>query len=239
MPSTTTNPTLAAISYTGGKDCTLALHRVKEQGIQVAVLVTFSPPLTDPNSFKAHSLDIIRKQASALDIPHTVCIIDGPDYLASYQREIKKLHSEYNIDCLVTGDILPVCSNFMERAVENTGVELVRPLWQQDQQALLNDMWDRQFDILITCIKLEKVPRHILDQVGDVYNVGKRLTQEGLDSVAAHKVNISPTGEFGELHTMVLDCPLYKKEKIAVESDIMEEGIFAYLKIKSATLVKK
>ncbi|CAO3657427.1 unnamed protein product [Mucor hiemalis] len=127
----------------------------------------------------------------------------------------------------------------MERAVENTGVQLVRPLWQQPQQELLNEMWNRQFDILITCINLEKVPRQILDQVGDVYNVGKSLTQEGLDSVAAHKVNISPTGEFGELHTMVLDCPLYKKGKILLESDVTEEGIFAYLKIKSATLVKK
>jgi diphthamide synthase (EF-2-diphthine--ammonia ligase) len=127
----------------------------------------------------------------------------------------------------------------MERAVENTGVQLVRPLWQQDQQELLNEMWKLQFDIRITCINLKKVPRQTLDQVKEVYHVGKSLTQEGLDAVAAQKVEISPTGEFGELHTMILDCPLYKKERIEIDSEIMEEDIFVFSKINSVRLVKK
>jgi uncharacterized protein (TIGR00290 family) len=232
-------PTLVAISYTGGKDCTLALHRIKKQGIQVAVLVTFSPPLTDPKSFKAHSLDIIAKQAEALGLPHTICIIDGPDYLASYQREIKGLSNQFGIDGLVTGDILTVCSNFMERAVEGTGVSLVRPLWQQPQPELLKEMWGLQFDILITCINQDKVSPTVLQKVQDVYDVGKPLTQAGLDAVAANKVIISPTGEFGELHSMVLDCPLYKNQKIVLESERLTENEFVYLKINSAKLVQK
>jgi diphthine-ammonia ligase len=238
MPAATI-PTLAAISYTGGKDCTLALHRIKEQGMDVAVLVTFSPPLTDPKSFKAHSLDIIKKQAEALGLPHTICIIDGPDYLGSYQREIKQLRSTYGVDALVTGDILPVCSNFMERAVMETGVALVRPLWEKPQQELLNDMWQRGFDIRVTCINTKKIPQNVLDKVQGVYDVGKPLTQEGLDAVASHCINISPTGEFGELHTMVLDCPLYKKEKVIIHSEKLIEGIFVYLKINSVELVTK
>ncbi|GAA5807646.1 hypothetical protein MFLAVUS_001016 [Mucor flavus] len=227
--------TLAAISYTGGKDCTLALHRVKEQGIQVAVLVTFSPPLTDPKSFKAHALDIIKKQAESLGFDHTVCIIDGPDYLASYQREIKQLRTDYGIQLLVTGDILPVCSNFMERAVTDTGVELVRPLWQQPQQELLNEMWQRGFDILVTCINLEKIPQSVLDKVQGQFGVGMELTQTGLDLVGKEKSDISPTGEFGELHTMVLDCPLYKN-RIKVESKVKQEDMFSFLVIESVQL---
>lgn len=234
-----TVPTLVAISYTGGKDCTLALHRVKKQGIQAAVLVTFSPPLTDPKSFKAHSLDIIAKQAEALGLPHTICIIDGPDYLDSYRREIKGLSKQFGIDGLVTGDILPVCSNFMERAVEGTGVSLVRPLWQQPQHELLKEMWDLKFDILVTCINQNKIPPTVLEKVQDLYDVGKPLTQEGLDAVAANKVIISPTGEFGELHTMVLDCPLYKHYRIEIESEKLIENEFVYLKINSARLVQK
>lgn len=238
MPAAT-SPTLAAISYTGGKDCTLALHRIKDQGINVAVLVTFSPPLTDPKSFKAHSIDIIKKQAEALGIPHTICIIDGPNYLASYQREITQLRSTYGIDALVTGDILPVCSNFMERAVMNTSVELVRPLWEQPQQELLIEMWQRGFDIRVTCINAEKIPHSVLVKVLDVYDVGKPLTQEGLDAVASHEINISPTGEFGELHTMVLDCPLYKKSRVVIQGEKLIEGIYVYLKIKNVELVPK
>ncbi|CEP14062.1 hypothetical protein [Parasitella parasitica] len=230
---------VAAISYTGGKDCTLALHRIREQGIKVVVLVTFSPPLTDLNSFKAHSMDIIKQQAKALDIQHTVCIIDGPDYLASYQTQIKLLSEKYNIDALVTGDILPVCSDFMERAVEGTGVALVRPLWQQDQSELLKEMWDRQFSIIVTCINQLKVRTSVMEKVKDVYDVGKPLSQQGLDAVAAINVNISPTGEFGELHTMVLDCPLYKTRKLEIHSEKLVESPYVYLKINSVELVSK
>lgn len=228
----------AAISYTGGKDCTLALSRVREQGIAVKVLVTFSPPLTDPKSFKAHALNIIEKQAESLGISHTVCIIDGPDYLASYQREIKDLRQTYGIELLVTGDILPVCSNFMERAVIGTGVELMRPLWQQPQQELLEDMWKRGFEILVTCVNLEKIPEEVLDKVKKDFGVGQSLSQEGLNAVSKEKSNISPTGEFGELHTMVLDCPLYKS-KIVVTSEIKQEDIFRFLSIESVQLINK
>ncbi|KAI8641478.1 hypothetical protein BD408DRAFT_433269 [Parasitella parasitica] len=230
---------VAAISYTGGKDCTLALHRVKEQGVEIGVLVTFSPPFTDLNSFKAHSMDIIKQQAKALEIPHTICIIDGPDYLASYQQQIKLLSEKYNIDALVTGDILPVCSDFMERAVEGTGVALVRPLWQKDQAELLKEMWDRKFDITITCINQLKVRASVLEKVKDVYDVGKPLSQQGLNAVAANNVNISPTGEYGELHTMVLDCPLYKTKKLAIHSEKLVESPYVYLKINSVELVTK
>ncbi|KAI8059949.1 uncharacterized protein B0P05DRAFT_558195 [Gilbertella persicaria] len=231
--------TIAAISFTGGKDCTLALHRVRSQGMQVAVLVTFSPPSTDPQSFKAHSIEIIRQQAKALGIPHTICIIEGPNYLMSYQTQIKCLAATFGIQALVTGDILPVCSDFMERAVEGTGVALIRPLWQQSQPALLQEIWNMPCTTLITCINQDKIPSHVLDKVQDVYDVGKPLTQAGLDAIAAQQIDISPTGEFGELHTMVVDCPLYHQYRLKVEGQKAIEGSFVYLKINSAELVNK
>jgi uncharacterized protein (TIGR00290 family) len=226
---------IAAVSYTGGKDCTLALHRVRQLGATVAVLVTFSPPETQ--SFRAHSLDIIKLQAQALGIPHTTRIIHGPDYLASYKKEIRGLKEEYGIDSLVTGDILPVCSDFMERAVQGTEVALVRPLWQQNQQELLKEMWDNQFDILVTCVNLGKIPQTILEKVKANYAVGLPLTQAGLDAIKTQNVDISPTGEFGELHTMVLNCPLYINGKIAIQAENAQDDDYAFLNIKNVDLI--
>lgn len=70
------------------------------------MLVTFSSPSVDPKLFKAHSLDIIKKQAEALGLPHAICFINGPDYFASYQQEIKQLAETYGVSKLVTRDIL-------------------------------------------------------------------------------------------------------------------------------------
>ncbi|KAI8332771.1 hypothetical protein BD560DRAFT_415282 [Blakeslea trispora] len=232
--------TTAAVSFTGGKDCTLALHKIKQRNIQVAVLVTFSPPSTDPKSFKAHSLEIIQQQAKALDIEHTVCVIDGPDYLISYQNQIRQLAARYGIDALVTGDILPVCSDFMERAVQGTGVSLVRPLWQQSQLSLLNEMWASGFQMLTTCVNTTKISTDVLTSVEHVFGVGKLLTKEGMDAVSTSTCSsISPTGEYGELHTMVLDCPLFKSNRLEIDHEKLVEGDFVYLKINQIRLIAK
>ncbi|KAI8377208.1 hypothetical protein EDC96DRAFT_255512 [Choanephora cucurbitarum] len=234
--------TTAAVSFTGGKDCTLALHKVRSQNIQVAVLVTFSPPSTDPKSFKAHSLEIIQQQARALGIEHTVCIIDGPDYLTSYQTQIRLLADRYGINTLVTGDILPVCSDFMERAVQDTGVALMRPLWKQSQSLLLKEMWESNFQMLITCTNSTKISADILARVEHVFEVGKLLTKEGIDAIK-HQMDstssFSPTGEYGELHTMVLDCPLYKSKRLEIDHEKLLEGDFIYLKINQVRLISK
>ncbi|KAI8987966.1 hypothetical protein BDF20DRAFT_853056 [Mycotypha africana] len=231
---------VAAVSYTGGKDCTLALHRIKEQGVRIAVLVTFSPPLTQVSSFKAHPLDVIQKQAEALGLPHVLCIIKGPNYLEDYRREILQLKRTYGIDELVTGDILPVCSNFMERAVEGSGVQLIRPLWEQPQNELLTEMLEKRgFKILITCINLKKIPIAVLQKVQEHFDVGRCLTRTALDTlIAAHtNASLSPTGEYGELHTMVTECPLYNGKKLLIDGDTYIDEDFAYLKINQVELV--
>jgi uncharacterized protein (TIGR00290 family) len=214
-----------AISFTGGKDCTLALHRVHQQGAKIAVLVTFSPP---ERSFKAHALNIIQQQAKALGLSHTICTIHGPDYLQSYQDEIRKLKITYGIDGLVTGDIKPVCSDFMERAVEGTGVRLIRPLWGQMEGEILKDMW--RFDIVVSCIDRNRIAQ---DEV-----VGERLTPTLLQTILRTNRNVSPTGEYGEMHTMVLDCPLYA-QRLKLEADKLIENSLVYLNVKTVTLVDK
>ena len=104
---------------------------------------------------------------------------------------------------------------------------------------LLKEVWDRQFDVIVTCINQLKVRASVLEKVKDVYDVGKPLSQKGLDAVAANNVNISPTGKFGELHTMVLDCPLYKTNKLVIDSEKLVDSPYVYLKIKSVELVAK
>lgn len=89
-----------AVSFTGGKDCCLALHRVVDEGFHVAVLVTFAPP---DKPFRAHPMSIIKQQAQALGISHVICTIEGPHYLESYREKLEELKKVYGIEALVTG----------------------------------------------------------------------------------------------------------------------------------------
>ena len=99
----------AALSFTGGKDCLLALSEVHGKEVDVTVLVTFGPPeafleeeeegeegASDSDktetkekkkkkkTFLAHPLRVIKMQARALGLPHVVLPIQGQNYLESY-----------------------------------------------------------------------------------------------------------------------------------------------------------
>lgn len=168
-----------AVSFTGGKDCVLAMHLFgadKQFSVAAAdtvhqrrvpwtaadteaaraamsLLVTFAPP--DAN-FKAHPLPIIRLQAKALGLPHMVCVIDPHHAADSYKQQIQQLHQQQGITQLVTGDILDIAGGFMQKAVHGTGVDLVMPLWQQPRQLILGSLLDLSIQAVISCVDTAK-----------------------------------------------------------------------------------
>jgi uncharacterized protein (TIGR00290 family) len=67
--------------------------------------------------------------------------------------------------------------------------------------------------------------------------IDKNILDEIKQRVTEKKIN--PIGEWGEYHTLVVDCPIYK-EKIAVERAKMEwKNTKGYYIIKKATLQSK
>jgi diphthine-ammonia ligase len=50
---------------------------------------------------------------------------------------------------------------------------------------------------------------------------------------------INPSGEYEEYHTLVLDCPVYKKKISIIESKAQWDGPKGYLVIKKAVLQPK
>jgi len=165
-----------AISFTGGKDSCLALtiaqlcakaaevpdvvqqalgdHVHDLQGVQPAMLVTFAP--AGGGAFKAHPMELIKAQADALQLPHHVISIHGPDYLASYAEAMRGLASDHGIQALVTGDILDVCNDFMGRASQASGLPLIRPLWGMPRRALLQCLWALGIRPLVSCVNTAK-----------------------------------------------------------------------------------
>lgn len=100
-----TNAAVTAISWTGGKDCNLALLRAsRDPTLSVRYLVVFC---LSNKAFKAHPVPFMREQARSLNLE--LLFIDIPDgscnYFEEYVNGIRNLNTKYGVEVISTGDM--------------------------------------------------------------------------------------------------------------------------------------
>jgi diphthine-ammonia ligase len=131
------------------------------------------------------------------------------------------------------GDINDVCDNFMVRATQGTGVELMRPLWGIERDRLKEELARQGYDIVVSCANIDKLGSLISNEsVGksyyDVYDKIKQI--DGIDRA----------GEAGEFHTMVLNAPAFTKRLQFTGCRRTDEtGQHVYLNFDDIKLVDK
>ncbi|WP_421234640.1 hypothetical protein [Aeromonas enteropelogenes] len=206
--------------WSGGKDAMQALCHAREQGHQVAALVTFAPP--SPR-FLAHPLHQIRRQAAALALPHRLVTIEAP-FEQSYEDALAQLRREWVIDGVVTGDIDSVggASNWIRERCRPLGITVHTPLWQHSRDDLLADLLTRGIVAHLSCVDTRFLTP---DWVGRVLD-GETIAE--LQQLAASQ-GFDACGEQGEFHTMVTDGPGFSAPVRLAHWQEAQEGALAYL----------
>ncbi len=220
-----------AVSWTGGKDSSLALYEAEVSGCEINCLVTFAP---SQESFLAHPLDFMKLQAQALGLPHHVINIEEP-FERGYENAILSLREEHGIDALVTGDIGEVAGhdpNWMVDRGQRCGVDVLRPLWHRDRLALLNRVLSLGFRVVFSCVKKPWFTEEWL---------GLELSRSSLERLCelSERTGLDVCGEQGEYHTLVSDGPRFRKSiKIVSFSKQVNDSIM-YITLESLGLVDK
>lgn len=189
-----------ALSFSGGKDSTLALDRARRDGLDVASLFNIFEGVSGRVRFHGTRAPLIAAQAASLGIPLVQDRTHPDDYEVVFLRVLDRLRDE-GIGGIIFGNIhLADIRAWYEERVTTRGFQHVEPLWLTPGEDLLREFVDRGYTSRLVSIDLTRTPP---DWLGRIVNTSF------IDDVLAHPT-IDPCGEGGEYHTFVENGPLFR-----------------------------
>jgi uncharacterized protein (TIGR00290 family) len=217
-------------SWSGGKDCCLALHRAKTGGMDIRYLANMVTQDGQRSCSHGISAAVIKKQAGALGIP----IAQRPTTSDTYEAEFTKMLLDFKregIEGGVFGDIdFSPHREWIERVCGGAGITFHLPLWQESQKKLMEEFIDAGFQAVVVAVKTELLGEEVL---------GRKVDRKFLAYLAALDKGITLCGEAGEYHTLVIDGPLFQKRLEITESEKVTRGDHHFLEILKIELKAK
>lgn len=201
------------MSYSCGKDSTLALHRLIEQGNRpVALVVTVNK---DAGRSWFHGIDgeTLRLVSGSLGIPLIEAVCEGgDDYEKAFETALTTARDMGATHCAF-GDIdIEAHKSWCEARCSSVGLEPAFPLWQQNRLDICNDFIDLGYTGVIKAVsKAHKLPQSLL---------GKKLDRALIAEIESHGADAC--GENGEYHTFVCDGPIFSKPVSYQNRGVME-----------------
>lgn len=185
----------AVALFSGGKDSLYSLYLIERQGIIVDDLITLLPTLPWPSPH-AENLEALKVLAESMGKHLTVIDFKKAE---AFIEALKSLE----VDALVAGDIdsEPHLTGLTD-VCNKVGLELLEPIYGRDPSELFHEIFGLGFKALITGVKLSCLGEEWLG-----FTISKETSAEFLSKIGG----IDPLGEYGEFHTLVIDCPLYAK----------------------------
>ena len=220
----------AAILFSGGKDCSLALHKAKEKGYDIKYLLTINPESFESFMFHKPYISLLKKQSEMLNLKLIILKSksEKEKELDDLKKLIKKVKSE--IEVIIVGGI---ASNYQSKRIKKIckefNLKFYAPLWNCENEKIWKELFKQNFKVILTKIACEGLGKEWL---------GKVITKKNFKDLKklSEKYNFRIDFEGGEAETAVLYMPEFKKE-IQIDFNIKSEGKYRHfiskLKIKN------
>jgi uncharacterized protein (TIGR00290 family) len=190
------------VSWSGGKDCCLALHEVLRSG-ELAVEALLTTITRDYDRISMHGVrrTLLRQQVASVGIPlQEVSISKGADN-AEYESQMgTALDSARSsgIEAVVFGDLfLADVRAYRENLLARHGLAGLYPVWGRDTGAVIRDFLRRGFKAAVVCVDPARL---------DPAFAGRIIDEAFLAELPP---SVDPCGENGEFHTFVFDGPIF------------------------------
>jgi len=206
----------AAGLFSGGKDSLYAIYLIEKSGINVKYLIHLIPTFKIPSPH-SENLEAVKVLSESTD--KKFILVDMKKGVEHFKNILRDLKVHY----LIAGDVLVEDHvKWLNEICEDTGMELLEPLYHIDTKNLIYEILEAGFKPVIIGVNTKYMSNKWL---------GYKLTLDNINDFLHKNTNIDPIGEYGEYHTLVIESPLYnKKFDIEILRKINKMGI-SYLKV--------
>lgn len=193
----------AFISWSGGKDSTLALHYVlNEQRFKVEFLFVSIHKESQRVSMHGVRKELITRQGLSIGIHTRKMYLSESSDTTWYEKMMEsemKLMQQRAINTAIFGDIyLEDLKKYRETQLAKIKMNSYFPLWGKKTLDLYKEFVTLGYKAKIVSVNLRKLDKNFL---------GKDLTIELLDQLPE---DVDVCGENGEFHTFVYDGPIFR-----------------------------
>lgn len=197
------------VSWSGGKDCTLAAYKAMASGFKVGYLVNMATENGSKSWTHGLSSEVLKVQSRAMGIPLVQERTTSEAYEASFVETLLGLKQK-GVTAGVFGDIdMQEHRDWVERVCRKAGMTAHLPLWQKDQNGLLDDFIKAGFESMIVDTRA--------DLLGEEW-LGRRIDSDFVRDINKRK-DLTPCGEAGEYHTFVVNGPFFKQRVAITETN--------------------
>jgi uncharacterized protein (TIGR00290 family) len=223
-----------AISWSAGKDSSLALYKAIKNGYEISYLLNFISKKYKRCCFHGIPMKLVRLQANLIDIPLFQKAV-SPD-MKLYEKEFKEavnFFKEKGIKAMVFGDIYLIDhKKWVERVCKDLKIKQVEPLWKMNPEKIVEEFIGLGFKAVVVSAKAGLFDKSF---------IGREVDKQFLAELKKRK--ICPCGENGEFHTLVIDGPIFKKGRIKITKSrpVLKKGFWPhwFLDIQRWKTVKK
>lgn len=196
------------MSYSCGKDSTLALHYMIRDGHEPVGLLVMVNQEMDRSWFHGVDWDLLKKISESLQIPLIPCVCKGEEYHIALEKGLEE-GIKLGAEACVFGDIdIEDNAQWCKQRCDAKGLKWIFPLWHRGRKELVQEFIDLGYTALIKCVRNDILPQKLL---------GKPLDEEFIAVMEQAGADIC--GENGEYHTIAVNGPIFN---IPVETECKE-----------------
>ena len=222
--------------YSGGKDSTYALLKVKEMGHEISCLLTMYPETDESLLYHYPNNWVTSYLGEAMGIPSFGFASPSgtkENESKSLEQAIIAVKSLQDIDGVVHGGIISMFQNeIVRRICVKHNLCMIAPLWNIQQSEYMDLLVENKFDIKIVSVSAMGLDERLL---------GVSLDREVLYRLKwlSEKYSFNVSFEGGEAETLVVDCPIFFKRLQINKAKTHWDGQRGMLEILEVALVEK